>query len=209
MSWRFACLFSLPILILYTASFFMPAWQDGNGIYTGAETLGKAFDLVARKGDVGTLFPLMLPNLLVVTGMIMLAIPKTWARIVAACVGFFAMFVSAQIMLCVNFLTFLGDLVSAMFGSPPGPSGVREGFFVWISSMFAVMMVGLVTAITGTGGKAVPAELVGSPRRPRYDDESYDDRERRRPREDDDYHYRAPPGRSYDEDDDERFSRRR
>ena len=208
MSWRCACLFSLPILVLYTASFFMPAWQDSNGIYTGAETLGKGFELAARKGDVGPLLPLLLPNLLVVTGLVMLAIPRTWARIVAACVGFFAMLVSAQLMLCVNFLTFLGDLVTAIFGSPPGPSGVREGFFVWIASMFAVMLVGLITAITGTGGKAVPAELVGSPRRLRYDDD-YDDRDRRRPRDDDDYDYRAPPRRDYDEDDDERFSRRR
>ena len=183
MSWRCAFLYSLPIILIYIVSFFLPAWQDGNATYVGYETLGKGFDFVGKSGDYTTVLLLLLPNVLFCTGVMLLAVPKTWARIVAAVLGFIALLLSTQIMICIGFLAFLGDIASNIFGASSGPSGVREGFFFWIGSMFLLMMTGMITAIV-SGTRARPN---------RRDDGHHDDEPFSRRRRSEGERYRRDP----------------
>ncbi len=173
MSWRSAGLFSFPILCLYVVSFFLTAWEDNNGTYLGYETIGNSFELVGRSNDLLTPMLLLLPNFLFITGVVLLAVPRTWARIVASVLGFLALVVSAQLMVCVGFLSFMTTIVTAIFGANSGPGQVREGFFLWIGSMFLLMLVGMVTAIV-SGTRAGPDRRDERPRPRRYEDD-YDD----------------------------------
>ncbi len=192
MTWRCAGLFALPVAFVYLLSFCLPAWEDANSVYFGYETLQKSFDVAARNGDLVTPMLVLLPNLIVCSGLLLLAVPKTWARIVAAVLGFVALLFSVQIMICVGFLSVLTNIATAMFGQPVGPSGVREGFFVWVVSMFMLMLMGLITAIVSGTNSGPDRRDDDNPFR-RYDDD--DDSDRRRPR--------------YDDNDDEPFNRRR
>ena len=193
MSWRCAGLFSFPILCLYVASFFLTAWEDNNGTYLGYETLGNSFDRLGRSNDFLTPMLVLLPNLIVSTGIVLLAVPKTWARIVASVLGFLALVISAQLMVCVGVLSVISNIVTALFGANSGPGQVREGFFVWIGSMFLLLLVGMISAIV-SGTRAEPDRSDDRRRLPRNDDDDRrDSRDRRRTRhdyEDDDFNRR-------------------
>ena len=138
MSWRCACLYSLPIAVVYVVSFFLPAWEDHDGTYVGYETLSFGFLKIAA--DPVPSLCLLFPNVLVVAGIVLLAVPKTWARIVASLCGFFALMSS---LLGTQFV----GIVLAITNSVPGPTAVLEGYFCWTGSMLLLLLIGMITAV--------------------------------------------------------------
>lgn len=130
MSWRCALAFSLPVAFLFVVSLFLPEWQDDNGTSFGYESLIRSFQ--SRDGSFK--FTTVLWNLVSCVGIVLLAVPKTWARAAAAAIG-----VTSVVLLIAD--VFIHSLVRSIFNSTPPLVG--SGLNVRIGSMALMLLLGL------------------------------------------------------------------